>query len=386
VEYSFKTISLLVIQCNLLPNRSAEVQILKKQSGKMRYEYEGVRLAPERKVGAEDRLWRFLKERFQGLQERRAPITGEGRIRMGCFGQNHPYSSEEVVQDLAEARRIRQNQSLGEGDYLVERANAQEEGVGWQVSFEQTKQAEIPLSEKITDVQNLPLGEQLELYKTAIFYQFLGKGFFIFRSALFDDVKNGVDNLIIDKKSGLPVGAFDEVASASGERYQEKCQRILNQNLQGGASLKYGLSLKREGPNAYRLCKERMINLPLFYLAFPEKELREGIANFSPEPSNRERDALVYFLVSCFLQSEYLLESAQLNKTLKERLKAFQEAVKEVLSQESDDLLARVEGVMRTKGTEWKSIFYRLVKPTPKQPKPTPKQPTAHPTTGPKRR
>jgi len=344
----------------------------------MKYQYESVRLAPEQRV-REDRLWRFLEEKFQGLRSRGAPITEEGRMMMERFGQNHPYSSEEVAQDLAEARRIHQNQSPGEGAQLIERANVQKEGGGWHASFEQTKQAETPLSEKITEVQKLPLGEQLELYKTAIFYQFLGKRFFIFRSALFDDVKNGVDNLIIDKKSGLPVGAFDEVASASGERYQEKCQRIFNQNRQGGVSLKYGLSLKREGPNAYRLCKERVKNLPLFYLAFPEKELREGVANFSPEPSNRERDALVYFLVSCFLQTEYLLESAQLNETLKERLKAFQKAVKEVLGQEHPDLLARVEGVMRTKGTEWKSSFHRLVKPPPKQP-------TAPPTTGPKRR
>jgi len=44
-------------------------------------------------------------------------------------------------------------------------------------------------------------GEQFEIIKTIIFNKFLGNDFVVVRSSLYDDFKNGVDNIILDKKN-----------------------------------------------------------------------------------------------------------------------------------------------------------------------------------------
>ncbi len=117
------------------------------------------------------------------------------------------------------------------------------------------------------------IGEQFELLKTAIFNKYLGDRFIVVRSALYDDYKNGVDNVMVDIKTGNVVCAFDEVGDAAAFKRQKE-QRVSARNLEeGGASLKYGIKFE-DG----KLKPARLQNLPIFCLSLSEEEVKRGIS------------------------------------------------------------------------------------------------------------
>lgn len=88
--------------------------------------------------------------------------------------------------------------------------------------------------------------ERLEKLATAIFYKFLKNDFIVARTSRFDDIKAGADNIIIERRTGNIVCAFDEVGDAFGERFQEKQWKTLHKNTKGGTNIKYGLKLEKD--------------------------------------------------------------------------------------------------------------------------------------------
>lgn len=182
-------------------------------------------------------------------------------------------------------------------------------------------------------------GKNLEMLKTAIFQKNLGEGFVAVRSSGYDDIKNGVDNLILEKKTGNIVCALDEVAGRGVESKENKVSEI---NKQDGASLKYGLkyepevsksSGKREVKMALKLGKVE--NIPLFYLALPQKLIQEGIRNFNPslsESSLAEQKIFQYFTQSMQVQLERTRGSVGgfRSQKVKERLNGFERVLREI--------------------------------------------------------
>lgn len=134
------------------------------------------------------------------------------------------------------------------------------------------KEREREWSERGTGKEEKSIGERFELLKTAIFNKYLGDKFIVVRSSLYDDYKNGVDNVMIDIENGNVVCVFDEVGDDSAFKRQKET-KVAEKNLEeGGASLKYGIGLK-DG----QLIPTRSENLPIFCLSLSQDDIKEGI-------------------------------------------------------------------------------------------------------------
>lgn len=118
---------------------------------------------------------------------------------------------------------------------------------------------------------------QLEKAVTGVFYKILGSEYVVVRSSTFDDYFNGLDNVIVNKKTGDVVCAFDEVHGEAGqERHDRKLDKVKNIARKGGAALKYGLSFENGAP-----VKKSLANIPVFYLALSNMELKELLGQMS---------------------------------------------------------------------------------------------------------
>lgn len=177
-----------------------------------------------------------------------------------------------------------------------------------------------------------PAGRLLEMLKTVIFHKFLNRDFFICRSSLVDDSENGVDNVILEKKTGHVICAFDEVADAGGGVYQNKVKEIIRKNVyQGGARLKYGLIFDQQKK---KFVPQALSNLPIFYLALPENYVYKGVKQATPlgEISEFEKELFFkYFLHSLKIQIEEL-KFKNLAPQLSERLNLFEQTLKKILA------------------------------------------------------
>ena len=84
---------------------------------------------------------------------------------------------------------------------------------------------------------------QMEMATTALLVKILGDDFLVVRSATYDDY-NGVDNIILNKRTGEAVCAFDEVhEGGSGERTNTKKEKMKKIARGDGAEISYGMSL-----------------------------------------------------------------------------------------------------------------------------------------------
>ncbi len=108
-----------------------------------------------------------------------------------------------------------------------------------------------------------------EIALTLLFHKFLKNDFIVARASAYDDYNNGVDLVLIDKKTGAIVCGFDEVITHFKDGNSPKKEEKLKRKMQaGGARLKYGAFIK-EG----RLERGSRHNLPAFYLALTRNEL-----------------------------------------------------------------------------------------------------------------
>ncbi len=168
-------------------------------------------------------------------------------------------------------------------------------------------------------------GEQLEMLITAVFSKFLGKEFIVVRSAAYDDIRNKIDNLILEKESGNMVCAFDEVGDVSGSRFEEKKKNILEKN-QKGCLIRYGLGV-REG----ELTLEYRENIPIFYLALSGENIKNGIKELVPsfeEKSDFEKKLFDYFISSLDSQIKTLKLERNLDWSIKEQVNYFEQVIK----------------------------------------------------------
>ncbi len=176
-------------------------------------------------------------------------------------------------------------------------------------------------------------GEKLEMLKTALFYKFLGGNFIVVRSSTYDDIENKVDNIILEKKTGNLVCAFDEVSDISGNEYKAKKHKVSMRNIEkGGAQLKYGLKLEKNKENQIKLILGKVTKIPILYIALDKKNINKGIEELIPsfeKKSNYEKKLWNYFVASfnAQIQALELLEKHDLDPALKNRLDNFHKSI-----------------------------------------------------------
>ena len=179
-------------------------------------------------------------------------------------------------------------------------------------------------------------GERLEALKTIIFYKFLKDKFIIVRSSRYDDIKNKIDNIIIEKERGNIVCAFDEVSTLSGLELEKKKEIFLRNNI-NGATIKYGFTYYNK-----KLILGKINNVPIFYLALTPSIIKEGIKRLMNikkiknlnDPlgyiSEYDKKLWNYFLLNIQLQISRLNLEKNLNKSVKDRISKFEESLKQL--------------------------------------------------------
>ncbi|MDI6717843.1 MAG: hypothetical protein QMD86_02255 [Patescibacteria group bacterium] len=184
------------------------------------------------------------------------------------------------------------------------------------------------LSEKrITEEKSEKIGEQLEILITVLFSKFLGENYIVARTSEYDDIKNGIDNIIFSKETGNLVCAFDEVADTSHKDYEIKIGNILKKNTAGGGKLKYGINSEKG-----KISLGKSESAPIFYLALPQHLINEGIKNFNPnfeEKSDYEKKLFKYFISSIHNQYRLLKLEPKLNPVIKKKLEIFKKVIDE---------------------------------------------------------
>ena len=173
--------------------------------------FEKIIYQAEEKEQNRKKLVDFIKEISGNLREEGLPAREDCRIDMDSFGEVYPEKT--IKEDRREIESYEKD---------------------WQVGLSEEKRTKTE-------------GEKLEMLKTAIFSKFLGKDFIVARSSLYDDVKNNIDNVILEKETGNLICALDEAGESSGKGYEEKKTKVLERNRQeNGGSLKYGFKLEKD--------------------------------------------------------------------------------------------------------------------------------------------
>lgn len=131
---------------------------------------------------------------------------------------------------------------------------------------------------------------------TLLLNRLLADKFIVVRASAYDDLQ-GVDNVILDKKTGNVVCGFDDVLSHIGDDGRnKKSKKVRDIMLKGGINLEHGLSFNQEK----QLEIKRLNNLPAFYLSLSKEELKNILKSFkqSNQVGNVEKKVLGKFINS----------------------------------------------------------------------------------------
>lgn len=207
------------------------------------------------------RLEEALEQIAQRIRDMGVSVDGECRLVADEY-RNAGFGSEEIDGDNAEVRRL-------EDIFAQKRLK---EG-GLEKSF--------------------ALGEQMEMFCTALLNKFFAGRFVVVRSSRFDDIKNHIDYVIFDPKTGDIVGAFDAVVAGEGNfRLDEKEIKVIKENFRkNGGELKYGLGMDGDG----RITKCSRKNIPVFFLNLSGDDLRDYLrkVNYSAPKMGKEENAII---------------------------------------------------------------------------------------------
>ncbi|MCU0680078.1 MAG: hypothetical protein MUF50_02110 [Planctomycetes bacterium] len=160
-----------------------------------------------------------------------------------------------------------------------------------------------------------------ELTITALFDKYFGDKFLVVRASNFDDYKNGVDNVIVDKETGQVICAFDEVSDRKdGEGAKKKEEKIIKIAKAGGTHIKYGLTYKDN-----QLLKKAIKNIPIFFLAIENKELENLVKSIdlsSSDSKENELETISRLLKSLEVQRSLLLDQ-EIPEEIRKNLESF---------------------------------------------------------------
>ncbi len=123
-----------------------------------------------------------------------------------------------------------------------------------------------------------------EMMITLLLHSKLKDRFLVSRSSTFDDYENGVDYVLMDKKTGAVVCGLDQVLGigqdSGGFKKKDKIENIL---LKGGARLEYGLTLDDDFKEDNELVRKKIKNIPAFFLGISKNDLDKMLVSLQKE-------------------------------------------------------------------------------------------------------
>ncbi len=169
---------------------------------------------------------------------------------------------------------------------------------------------------------------QMEMAVTGLLHKILKDDFLVVRAAAFDDYKNGVDNIILNKRTGEAICAFDEVhEGGAGERTHEKMDKIKKVAAKGGARVRYGIKLENG-----ELKRAEMTTLPVFYLGLKSDELTELLAkmDFNPDGAVTPAEYDVFAKLTASLKEQkQILDGTDVPPAVRNKLETFEGLLEE---------------------------------------------------------
>lgn len=243
-----------------------------------------------------EKMKNFIERIADRLKGEKAPVGKDCRINLDFFRGIYP--TNEIERDKKKIKKLEEK---------------------WYKNLSK---------EEIEKERLRQIGEQLEILKTAILYKNLHKEFIVVRASVYDDIKNGVDNLILEKETGNLICVLDEVSGITRPRIEEKKRKILNRNRKGGGKLKYGIKLEKG-----KIVLGEIKNIPIFYFALPQEYIKEGVKELIPSFEKRsewERNIFNWFFSSLTSQLKYLKLESNLPKELKEKLTRLEKFLKRI--------------------------------------------------------
>lgn len=204
-----------------------------------------------------ERLTNYLEMMAEDLKKEGIPVTNDCRIDIDAFDEI--YNKEDIEKDEKEVSRL-------------DKIFARESNMS---------------VDEWNDKKPLQPEEQLEILTTIAFHKNLGPEYLVVRSSKYDDYINNVDNLIIHRKTGKVVCAFDEVTNSNKENkyFNSKKESILEKNNKEGAEIKYGVTFENESEEM-RL--ERLSHIPIFHLSLSEREIEKELWGFNDTNNEKE--------------------------------------------------------------------------------------------------
>ncbi|MFA7087807.1 MAG: hypothetical protein WC146_00465 [Patescibacteria group bacterium] len=170
-----------------------------------------------------------------------------------------------------------------------------------------------------------------EMALTVVLHKFLKDDYIIARASAYDDYNNGIDQVIIDKKSGAVICGVDEVITyykdGSAPKKEEKLSRKM---AGGGARLKYGATVI-DG----RLARRSLNNIPAFYLALTNEDLLKLLSGIEEDDSGinvSEIDVLTRLISSLEDQLNLISGNYSQNQNLGNNLVKFKDSLNNIKS------------------------------------------------------
>jgi len=149
------------------------------------------------------------------------------------------------------------------------------------------------LKEKWEEEERNSAGKQMELLTMALFHKFFSEDFIVVRSSTYDDYKNKMDLLLINKETGAVICAFDDFTGDKEGRAAKKKGASINDIVRsGGASLRYGFCVTKEEGGRKKLTEKELTHLPIFQMQTSAKEFQQLfmslVLNPNKKPTGRE--------------------------------------------------------------------------------------------------
>jgi hypothetical protein len=166
---------------------------------------------------------------------------------------------------------------------------------------------------------------QLEKASTILFYKILKDDYIVARSSTYDDYKNGIDNILVNKKTGEVICAFDEVhgKTKNGEE-KRKMEKTLKSAKNGGTEIDYGITYKNG-----KVVKEKINNVPIFYLSIENEGFMELINNISDidQPINNVELKFYNEFIDSLKEQAIFLEQQDIPNKIKNKIVSFKKSL-----------------------------------------------------------
>jgi len=183
-------------------------------------------------------------------------------------------------------------------------------------------------------------GQLFEEAIACVFHRILKKNYLVVRSSDFDDFSNGVDLLIVDEETGEIICAVDDISTNENfQGIEDKENKVLLQNMNGGAKMKYGLTFKENGQSGeMELTREKIKEIPIFFMHLSGEKLDELLSkmNYDIKGDPSEIELEIFDELVRILE----IESKEMQKKIQER---FKESSTEIEKMKIEDDIKNLE-------------------------------------------